>query len=263
MESKYKVGQVVTIAEYLESFKESEHRHLTKVMREAYSDFALIVDIKPAEGLTDSKDDGFNYYLKIYRDRAYVKECESEYWTSDLFEECATPLFKINDIVHFNSDIYNKTIIYRVDSYYKDTDDDGNLAVGYYLVDITNPDNADEYYADADEAEYLELVSVEQVNISSPSLEGKLCSVKSDADIIADYNAADVEFTKQQIIKLQQKVEENENRLRKQEESIAGSGRPGELGILNPGNKIRSRNPETILTTISLNSRKRVGFFED
>lgn len=261
MESKYKVGQVVTIAEYLESFEESEYRHLTEVMREAYSDFALIVDVKPAEGLTDSKDDGFNYYLKIYRDRAYVKECESEYWTSDLFEECATPLFKINDIVQFNSDRHDETIIYRVDSYYKDTDDDGNLAVGYYLVDATNPNN--KYYADADEAEYLELVSVEQVNISSPSLEGKLCSVKSDADIIADYNAADVEFTKQQIIKLQQKVEENENRLRKQEESIAGSGRPGELGILNPRNQTRSRNPEAILTTISLNSRKRVGFFED
>jgi hypothetical protein len=261
MESKYKVGQVVTIAEYLESFKESEHRHLTEVMKEAYKDFALIVDVKPAEGLTDSKDDGFNYYLKIYRDRTYVKECESEYWTSDLFEECATPLFKINDIVHFNSDQYDKTIIYRVDSYYKDTDDDDNLAVGYYLVDATNPDN--EYYADADEAEHLELVNVEQVNITNPSLEEKLCSVKSDVDIIADYNAADVEFTKQQIIKLQQKVEENENRLRKQEESIAGSGRPGELGILNPGNKTRSRNPEAILTTISLNSRKRVGFFED
>ena len=260
MESKYKIGQVVTIAEYLESFEESDHRHLTSVMKEAYSDFALIVDVKPAEGLTDSKDDGFNYYLKIYRDRAYVKECESEYWTSDLFEECATPIFKINDIVHFNSDRYDKTIIYRIDSYYKDTDDDGNLAVGYHLVDATDPDNT-EYYADSEEAEYLELVSVEQVNI--PSLEGKLCTVKSDADIIADYNTADVEFTKQQIIKLQQKVEENENRLRKQEESIAGSGRPGELGILNPRNKTRLRDPETILTTISLNSRKRVGFFED
>ena len=127
MESKYKVGQVVIIAEYLESFEINEHRHLTEVMKEAYSDFALIVDVKPAEGLTDSKDDGFNYYLKIYRDRAYVKECESEYWTSDLFEECATPIFKINDIVRFNSDRYDKTIIYRVDSYYKDTDDDGNL----------------------------------------------------------------------------------------------------------------------------------------
>lgn len=265
MESKYKVGQVVTIAEYLESFEKSEHRHLTDVMKEAYSDFALIVDVKPAEGvltLTDSKDDGFNYYLKIYRDRTYTKECESEYWTSDLFEECATPIFKINDIVRFNSDKYDKTIIYRVDSYYKDTDDDGNLAVGYYLVNAADPDK-DEYYADAAEAEYLELVSVEQVNVTSPSLEGKLCAVKSDVDIIADYNAADVEFTKQQIIKLQQKVEENENRLRKQEESIAGSGRPGELGILNPRNQTRSRNPEAILTTISLNSRKRVGFFED
>lgn len=177
------------------------------------------------------------------------------------FEECATPIFKINDIVRFNSDKYDKTTIYRVDSYYKDIDDDGNLAVGYYLVNAD--DSNDEYYADADEVEYLELVSVEQVNVTSPSLEGKLCTVKSDADIIADYNAADVEFTKQQIIKLQQKVEENENRLRKQEESIAGSDRPGELGILNPRNQTRSRNPETILTTISLNSRKRVGFFED
>lgn len=65
MESKYKVGQVVIIAKYLEDFKENEHRHLTSVMKEAYSDFALIVDVKPAEGLTDSKDDGFNYYLKI------------------------------------------------------------------------------------------------------------------------------------------------------------------------------------------------------
>lgn len=262
MEPKYKVGQVVTIAEYLESFEESEHRHLTSVMKEAYSDFALIVDIKPAEGLTDSKDDGFNYYLKIYRDREYVKECESEYWTSDLFEECATPLFKINDIVRFNSDKYDKTIIYRVDSYYKDTDDDDNLAVGYYLVNAADPDNDDEYYADADEAEYLELVSVEQVDVSSPSLEEKLCCVKSDADIISDYSSHDAELTKQ-LTQLQQKVEENENRLRKQEEFIAGSGRPRELGILNPGNKTRFRNPETILTTISLNSRKRVGFFED
>ena len=261
MESKYKVGQVVIIAKYLEAFKESEHRHLTSIMKEAYGDFALIVDVKPAEGLTDSKDDGFNYYLKIYRNRAYVKECESEYWTSDLFEECATPIFKINDIVHFNSDKYDKTTIYRVDSYYKDIDDDGNLAVGYYLVNAA--DSNDEYYADADEVEYLELVNVEQVNVTSPSLEGKLCTVKSDADIIADYNAADVEFTKQQIIKLQQKVEENENRLREQEKFITGSGRSGELGILNPGNKTRSRNPEAILTTISLNSRKRVGFFED
>ena len=127
MESKYKVGQVVIIAKYLEAFKESEHRHLTSIMKEAYGDFALIVDVKPAEGLTDSKDDGFNYYLKIYRDREYVKECESEYWTSDLFEECATPIFEINDIVRFNSDKYDKTIIYRVDSYYKDIDDDGNI----------------------------------------------------------------------------------------------------------------------------------------
>lgn len=260
MESKYKVGQVVTIAEYLESFEESEHRHLTSVMKEAYSDFALIVDIKPAEGLTDSKDDGFNYYLKIYRDREYVKECESEYWTSDLFEECATPIFKINDIVRFNSDKYDKTIIYRVDSYFKNSDDNGNLAVGYYLVEALNPDN--EYYADTDEAEYLKLVSVEQVDVSSLSLEGKLCCVKFDADIISDYSSHDAELTKQ-LTQLQQKVEENENRLRKQEESIAGSGRPGELGILNPGNKTRFRNPEAILTTISLNSRKRVGFFED
>ena len=259
MESKYKVGQVVTITEELESFDENEHRHLTGVMKEAYSDLALIVDVKPAEGLIDSKDDGFNYYLRIYRDRWYKQECESEFWTSDLFEECATPIFKINDIVRFNSDRHDKTIIYKVDSYYKDIDDDGNLAVGYYLVNAADPN--DEYYADANEVEYLELVSVEQVSI--PSLEGKFCTVKSDADIIADYNAADVEFTKQQIIKLQQKVEENENRLRKQEEFIAGSGRPGELGILNPRNQTRSRNPEAILTTISLNSRKRVGFFED
>ena len=258
MESKYKVGQVVTIAEYLESFKESEHRHLTSVMKEAYNDFALIVDVKPAEGLTNSKDDGFNYYLKIYRDREYVKECESEYWTSDLFEECATPIFKINDIVRFNSDKYDKTIIYRVDSYYKDIDGDCNLAVGYYLIDVTDSNN--EYYADANEVEYLELVSVEQVSI--PSLEGKFCTVKSNTDIIANYNAADVEFTKQ-LTQLQQKVEENENRLCKQEESIAGSGRPRELGILNRGNQTRLRKSEAILTTISLNSRKRVGFFED
>lgn len=266
MESKYKVGQVVTIADYLESFEINKYRHLTEVMKKAYSDFALIVDVKPAEGiltLTDSKDDGFNYYLKIYRDREYVKECESEYWTSDLFEECATPLFKLNDIVQFNSDRHDETIIYKVDSYYKDTDDDGNLAVGYHLVNATDP-NKDEYYADADEAEeYLELVNIEQVDVTSSSLEGKLCTVKSDADIIADYNTADIEFTKQQIIKLQQKVEENENRLRKQEKFIAGSGRSGELGILNPGNKTRFRNPEAILTTISLDSRKRVGFFED
>ena len=262
MESKYKVGQVVTIAEYLESFEESDHRHLTSVMKEAYSDFALIVDVKPAEGLTNSKDDGFNYYLKIYRNRAYVKECESEFWTSDLFEECATPIFKINDIVRFNSDQYNKTIIYRVDSYYKDTDDNGNLAVGYYLVDTTNPDNADEYYADATEAKFLKLVSVEQVDVSSPSLEGKFCTVKSDADIISDYNSHDVELTKQ-LTQLQQKVEENENRLRKQEEFITGSGRPGELGILNPGNQTRLRKSEASIAAFSIDSRKRVGFFED
>lgn len=262
MESKYKVGQVITIAEYLESFEISKHRHLTETMKKAYSDFALIVDVKPAEGLTDSKDDGFNYYLKIYRDREYIKECESEYWTSDLFEECATPLFKLNDIVQFNSDQHDETIIYRVDSYYKDIDDDGNLAVGYHLVNVADPDNEDdEYWADADEAEeYLELVSVEQITI--PSLEGKLCTVKSDADIISDYNSHDAELVKQ-LTQLQQKVEENENRLRKQEKFIAGSGRPGELGILNPGNKTRFRNPEAILTTISLDSRKRVGFFED
>ena len=259
MESKYKVGQVVIIAKYLEAFKESEHRHLTSIMKEAYGDFALIVDVKPAEGLIDSKDDGFNYYLKIQRDRAYVKECESEYWTSDLFEECATPIFKINDIVRFNSDKYNKTIIYRVDTYYKDIDDDGNLAVGYYLVNAADPN--DEYYADADEVEYLELVSVEQVTI--PSLEEKLCTVKSDADIIADYNAADVEFTKQQIIKLQQKVEENENRLRKQEESIARSGRSGELGVFNRTNQVGFGRSEVNYSEIALNGRKRVGFLED
>ena len=261
MESKYKVGQVVTIAEYLESFEISKHRHLTEVMKKAYSDFALIVDVKPAEGLTDSKDDGFNYYLKIYRDREYVKECESEFWTSDLFEECATPLFKINDIVKFNSDKYDKTIIYRVDSYYKDTDDDGNLAVGYYLVNVA--DSNDEYYADADEVEYLELVSVEQVDVTSPSLEGKFCTVKSDADIIADYNAADVEFTKQQIIKLQQKVEENENRLRKQEEFITGSGRSGELGVFNRTNQVGFGRSEVNYSEIALNGRKRIGFLED
>lgn len=261
MESKYKVGQVVIIAEYLEDFKESEHRHLTEVMKEAYSDFALIVDVKPAEGLTDSKDDGFNYYLKIYRDRTYVKECESEFWTSDLFEECATPIFKINDIVHFTNNDNNTKAICKIDSYYRDSDENGNLAVGYYLIDVNNP-NCD-YYVDANEAKYLELVSAEQVNVTNSSLEGKFCIVKSDADIIADYNAADIEFTKQQIIKLQQKIEENENRLRKQEKLITGSDRPRELGILNPGNKTRLRNPVAILTTISLDSRKRVGFFED
>ena len=262
MESKYKVGQVVTIAEYLESFEISEHRHLTDVMKEAYSDFALIVDVKPAEGLTDSKDDGFNYYLKIYRDRTYVKECESEYWTSDLFEECATPIFKINDIVRFNSDQHDETIIYRVDSYFRDSDDNGNLAVGYYLVNVADPDNEDdEYYADADEAEeYLELVSVEQVTI--PSLEGKLCTVKSDANIIADYNSHDAELVKQ-LTQLQQKVEEYENRLRKKEEFITGSGRPGELGILNPRNQTRSRKSEASIAAFSIDSRKRVGFFED
>lgn len=261
MESKYKVGQVIIIAKYLEAFKESEHRHLTSIMKEAYGDFALIVDVKPAEGLTDSKDDGFNYYLKIQRDREYVKECESEYWTSDLFEECATPIFKINDIVRFNSDQHDETIIYRVDSYYKDIDDDGNLAVGYYLVNAADPN--DEYYADADEVEYLELVNVKQVNVINPSLEEKLCTVKSDADIIADYNAADVEFTKQQIIKLQQKVEENENRLRKQEEFITGSGRSGELGIFNRADQVGFGRSEVNYSEIALNGRKRIGFLED
>lgn len=258
MESKYKVGQVVTIAEELENFEEKYHRHLTEIMKKAYNDFALIVDVKPAEGLTDSKDDGFNYYLKIYRDREYVKECESEFWTSDLFEECATPIFKINDIVHFNSDQYNKTIIYRVDSYYRDTDDDGNLAVGYYLVDITNPDNADEYYADADEAEYLELVSVEQVDVTTSSLE----KIKSDADIISDYNSHDAELVKQ-LTQLQQKVKENENRLCEQEKLITGSDRPGELGILNPRNKTRLRKSEASIAAFFIDSRKRVGFLKD
>jgi hypothetical protein len=257
MKSKYKVGQVVTIAEYLESFEISEHRHLTDVMKKAYSDLALIVDVKPAEGiltLIDSKDDGFNYYLKIYRDREYTEKCESEYWTSDLFEECATPEFKINDIVHFTNN--DTGIIYRVDSYFKDSDDNGNLAVGYYLVEALNPDN--EYYADAAEAKHLELVSVEQVDVTTSSLE----KIKSNADIISDYNSHDAELVKQ-LTQLQQKVEENENRLCKQEKLITRSDRPGELGILNPGNKTRLRIPETILTTISLDSRKRVGFFEN
>lgn len=258
MESKYKVGQVVVIDENLESFGENEHRHLTNVMKEAYNDLAIILDVKPAEGLTNFKDDGFNYTLKILRDRWYKQECESEFWTSDLFEECATPEFKINDIVHFTNN--DARIIYRVDSYFKDSDDNGNLAVGYYLVEALNSDN--DYYADANEAKYLELVSVEQVNVSSPSLEGKLCCVKSDADIISDYNSHDAELVKQ-LTQLQQKVKENENRLCEQEKLITGSDRPGELGILNPRNKTRLRNPETILTTISLNSRKRVGFFED
>ena len=254
MESKYKVGQVVVIDEDLESFEENEHRHLTETMKEAYGDLAIILDVKPAEGLTNSKDDGFNYTLKILRDRWYKQECESEFWTSDLFEECATPEFKINDIVHFTDN--DARIIYRVDSYFKDSDDNGNLAVGYYLVEAFNPDN--EYYADAIEAKHLELVSVEQVNITAPSLE----EIKSDADIISDYNSHDAELVKQ-LTQLQQKVEENENRLCKQEKFITRSDRPGELGILNPGNKTRLRNPEAILTTISLNSRKRVGFFKD
>lgn len=257
MESKYKVGQVVVIDEDLESFGENEHRHLTNVMKEAYSDLAIILDAKPAEGLTNFKDDGFNYTLKILRDRWYKQECESEFWTSDLFEECATPEFKINDIVHFtDNDQWDTKTIYRIDSYFKDSDDNGNLAVGYYLVEATNSDN--EYYADATEAKFLELVSIEQVDVIAPSLE----RIKSNADIISDYNSHNAELVKQ-LTQLQQKIEENENRLRKQEESIAGSGRPGELGILNPGNKTRFRNPEAILTTISLNSRKRVGFFED
>lgn len=259
MESKYKIGQVVIIAKDLNQFEECEHRHLTETMKEAYGDLALIVDVKPAEGLTNSTDDSFNYSLKILRDRWYTQECEKEIWTSDLFEECTTPKFKINDLVHFtDNDQWDTKTIYRVDSYFGDTDDSGNLAVGYYLIDVANPNN--EYYADAEEAEYLELVSVEQV--TSPSLEGKLCCVKSDADIIADYNSHDVEFTKQ-LTQLQQKVEENENRLRKQKEFIAGSGRPGELGILNPRNQTRSRNPEASIAAFSIDSRKRVGFFED
>ena len=252
MESKYKVGQIVKIADDIDQFNECDHRYLTNVMREAYSDLALIVDIKPAEGIIKSTDDGFNYSIKFFSERYYAKECEEEIWTSDLFEECTTPKFKINDLVHFtNNDQWDTKTIYRVDSYYKDEDDNGNLAVGYHLVNAANPDNDDdEYYVDASETKYLELVNTEQVDVTNSSLEGKLCCVKSDADIISDYNAADVEFTKQQIINLQQKVEEYENRLRKQEESIAGSSRPRELGILNPGNKTRFRNPETILTTI-------------
>ena len=254
MESKYKVGQVVVIDEDLESFEENEHRHLTETMKEAYGDLAIILDVKPAEGLTNSKDDGFNYTLKILRDRWYRQECESEFWTSDLFEECATPEFKINDIVHFTDN--DTRIIYRVDSYFKDSDDNGNLAVGYYLVEAFNPDN--EYYADAIEAKHLELVSVKQVDVTTSYLE----KIKSDTDIISDYNSHDAELVKQ-LTQLQQKVEENENRLCKQEKLITRSDRPGELGILNPRNKTRLRNPEAILTTISLNSRKRVGFFED
>ena len=261
MESKYKIGQVVVIDEGLESFEKNEHRHLTETMKEAYGDLAIILDVKPAEGLTNSKDDGFNYTLKILRDRWYRQECESEYWTSDLFEECTTPEFKINDIVHFtDNDQWDTKTIYRVDSYFKDSDEDGDLAVGYYLVEATNPNN--EYYADATEAKFLELVSVEQVDVSSPSLEGKFCTVKSDADIISDYNSHDVELTKQ-LTQLQQKVEENENRLRKQEEFITGSGRPGELGILNPGNQTRFRKSEASIAAFSIDSRKRVGFFED
>lgn len=261
MESKYKVGQVVKIADNIDQFDECDHRYLTNVMREAYSDLALIVDVKPAEGIIKSTDDGFNYSIKLLNEHYYTEECESEYWTSDLFEECATPEFKINDIVHFtNNDLWDTKTIYRVDGYYKDSDDDGNLAVGYYLVDAINPNN--DYYADANETKYLELVNTEQVDVTNSSLEGKLCTVKSDADIISDYNSHDAELIKQ-LTQLQQKVEENENRLRKQEKLITRSDRPGELGILNPRNQTRLRNPEAILTTISLNSRKRVGFFED
>lgn len=258
MESKYKVGQVVTIAEDLGDFKENEHRHLIEIMKEAYGDLALIIDVKPAKGLTNSNDDGFNYSLKILRDRWYKQECESEFWTSDLFEECATPEFKINDIVHFTDN--DARIIYRVDSYFKDSDDNGNLAVGYYLVEAFNPDN--EYYADAIEAKRLELVNTKQVDVTNSSLEGELCAIKSDADIISDYNSHDAELVKQ-LTQLQQKVKENENRLRKQEESIAGSGRPGELGILNPGNQTRLRKSEACIAAFSIDSRKRVGFFED
>lgn len=262
MESKYKIGQVVTIAEDLDQFyEEGNHRHLTETMKEAFSDLALIVDVKPAEGLTDSKDDGFNYYLKIYRDSWYKQECESEYWTSDLFEECTTPEFKINDIVHFtNNDLWDTKTIYRVDGYYKDSDDDGNLAVGYYLVDAINPNN--DYYADANETKYLELVNTEQVDVTNSSLEGKLCTVKSDADIISDYNSHDAELIKQ-LTQLQQKVEENENRLCEQEKLITGSDRPGELGILNRGNQTRLRKSEACIAAFSIDSRKRVGFFED
>lgn len=259
MESKYKVGQVVIIAEDLEAFEECEHRHLTDTMKEAYNDLALIVDVKPAEGLLTSKDDGFNYYLKIFRDRSYTRECEAEYWTSELFEECATPKFKIGDIVHFTDPTqYEPDAIYKVKSYYKDSDDHGDLAVGYQLIRVHNPDY--DHYVDAREACWMELVQTERVDVTQPS--GALC-VKSDADIISNYNSNDVEFLKQQIINLQQKLQDNENRLRKQEESITGSGRPGELGILNPGNQARSRNPKACLTEVSFNSRKGIGFFED
>ena len=254
MESKYKVGQVVVIDEDLESFEENEHRHLTETMKEAYGDLAIILDVKPAEGLTNSKDDGFNYTLKILRDRWYKQECESEFWTSDLFEEYATPEFKINDIVHFTDN--DARIIYRVDSYFKDSDDNGNLAVGYYLVEAFNPDN--EYYADAIEAKHLELVSVEQVNITAPSLE----EIKSDADIISDYNSHDAELVKQ-LTQLQQKVEENENRLREQEKFITGSGRSGELGVFNRTNQVGFGRSEVNYSEIALNGRKRVGFLED
>lgn len=42
MEPKYKVGQVVKIADNIDQFNEFDHRHLTNAMREAYSDLALI-----------------------------------------------------------------------------------------------------------------------------------------------------------------------------------------------------------------------------
>lgn len=262
MESKYKVGQVVKIANDIDQFNECDHRYLTNVMREAYSDLALIVDVKPAEGIIKSTDDGFNYSIKLLTEHYYTEECEKEIWTSDLFEECTTPKFKINDLVHFtDNDQWDTKTVYRVDSYFEDTDDSGNFAVGYYLVGATNPN--DDYYADDNETEYLELVNTEKVDVTNSSLEGKLCCVKSDADIIADYNAADVEFTKQQIIKLQQKVEENENRLCEQEKLITGSDRPGELGILNPRNQTRLRKSEASIAAFSIDSRKRVGFFED
>ena len=259
MESKYKIGQVVIISEDINTFDENDHRHLTEIMKEAYSDLALIVDVKPSEGLTNSTDDGFNYYLKIFRDRSYIKECEAEYWTSELFEEeCATPVFKINDLVHFNNSNYRDPhTIYRVDSYYKDIED-GHLAVGYQLVKINDSDS--KCYVDADEVEYLELLQTEQVAITKSS---ETFSVRSDADIISDYNSNDVEFLKQQIINLQQKLQQNENRLRKQEESITGSGRPGELGIFNRTNQVGFGRSKVNYSEIALTSRKRVGFLEN
>lgn len=263
MESKYKIGQVVTIAEDLDRFYEKgDHRYLTEIMKEAYGDLALIIDVKPAEGLIKSNDDGFNYSLQILRDRWYVQECEKEIWTSDLFEECTTPKFKINDLVHFtDNDQWDTKTVYRVDSYFGDTDDSGNFAVGYYLVDAINPN--DDYFADADEVKYLELVNTEQVDVTNSSSEEKLCTIKSDSDIISDYNSNDVEFLKQQIINLQQKIEENENRLRKQKESITGSSRPGELGIFNRTNQVGFGRSEINYSEIALTSRKRVGFLEN